>query len=1048
MKRVLALPYSVAGAKSVGGPTDVAFHQHGPDKHGFKEPTKGNHHSTPLSAGWLNDTQEELCAIPESLGFTLGNSMRQALGAFRLAGLDTTLLSHRALAPAGGFSGTLHAIAASANGVLVAVGANAEIQRSTDGGATWTKRTPAAGFSGTFRGIAWNGLFLAVGDNGEIQTSPDGTTWTQRRNGEAHHYHAVCTYNATFVVVGANGTHVYTDSTGTELYIPHGQFYSGTYQAVAAINGVMVVAVGSSGEIQTSSDLVNWTRRTAAGGYVGTFNGIAADAHAYGTRAAFTAVGTSGEIQTSINGASWTKQPAPSGFSGTLHAAIARPRTSVREEPCIVAVGASGAMLASAEGTEWQNLTRTARFGIDLRALTYRTDALYLAGASGALRFSQVSLTSAGAPAPGEVEPPPPPPPPTDPSLLLLLAGVTLPANFPTPAGMLSGPWQFTWRPDWSSVDTTRPQYSALFVFAEQGTGDTLVANSLELRSQDGVVYLEAANLASQALFSTPFSFAAGQTLTFTVNPVTGRITIAGATTGNGSFSGSNFPWWAGSTQVRVGGYTGTSPFVGNSGGTFGNVVAIEEEEEPPGPTQPGMLQPGVMYWGTCGHRDQGGPYASRSIDQQVSDLKNIFGTAPNTILYRAFGDNQSLSALASDFPAFKSRGIIPVVTVITYPPWSSFANEQAAYTYGYNAVRGVCQAVPDIDVYEIGNEWDLQSPIINQHQSSGFNGTLDSHWRVLASYPLMRGAHAGACAAIRDHGKQHAQIIGSATSGWQRIGLVKALADDLVNYNGRNLIWDFTCCHWYNGTSTGGNRFGLPDNFDGGLNIYTLGCPNNPAARKPYLVTEFGSDTGGNASSNAEAATKITQLMDNFRAHKNGTGNSLGCAGGMQFELYSTGTFPGYLLYNPSNGAITPQGTAMRNWIIANPSAASGGGSTPSGTWVAVDDEASSITYTGAWYVHSSSFHESLADFAEASFTFVGNGVRYFARTASYLTGSIEIYIDNVLQTTVSNTQPGETNDVMLYENTALSAGSHTIRVRKASGNEISVGKFEFRTP
>jgi hypothetical protein len=131
----------------------------------------------------------------------------------------------------------------------------------------------------------------------------------------------------------------------------------------------------------------------------------------------------------------------------------------------------------------------------------------------------------------------------------------------------------------------------------------------------------------------------------------------------------------------------------------FSTLLAMLVVAPREGACAPGPLRPGVMYWGSTGHRDQGGPFSAISIAQQASDLKNIFGTTPDTILYRAFGDQQSNAAMASDVRAFQAQGIIPVVLVITYPPWSNFANEAASYSWAYDTVRAAVQAAPSVGV-------------------------------------------------------------------------------------------------------------------------------------------------------------------------------------------------------------------------------------------------------------------------------------------------------------------------------------------------------------
>lgn len=327
-----------------------------------------------------------------------------------------------------------------------------------------------------------------------------------------------------------------------------------------------------------------------------------------------------------------------------------------------------------------------------------------------------------------------------------------------------------------------------------------------------------------------------------------------------------------------------------------------------------GILQPGVRYWGACGHLDQGGPYQAISYATQASYLKNIFGSTPNTVLYRAFGDGRAHNQIGNDVTAFQAENIIPVVMVCTYPDWGSFANETAAYNYAYNEVSDVLTYATTAQVFEIGNEWNLQVA-----QPGGVDGEDPSDWTGLSFYPLFLGATAGAIQAIRDNAVADAQIIGGATSGWVKIGFVPALADDLASDYG--LAWDFTCLHWYHGEQANLD-FGLPTSISGtGSNAWQKLRPST-ATPKPVLVTEFGASTQG--SSDATSATRTTDLMDAFYTQGvSGSGTQLGCVGGMAFELFSTAAFPDYKLYSYTSGSsatIAAQGTAVKNWIAAHP--------------------------------------------------------------------------------------------------------------------------------
>jgi hypothetical protein len=322
------------------------------------------------------------------------------------------------------------------------------------------------------------------------------------------------------------------------------------------------------------------------------------------------------------------------------------------------------------------------------------------------------------------------------------------------------------------------------------------------------------------------------------------------------------------------------------------------------------------MYWGAAGHRDQGGPYVNIPLSRQIADLKNIFGTAPNTVVYRALGDGME-TGYGNDVLQLQSAGIIPIVMVATYPPWKRLANEATAFSWAYASVSRSVRSAPTNQVWEIGNEWILQA--IWEQRSGNESDLSIVGWKSAPAYRLYRGVMAGAVAAVRDEGLPSSQILGSVLAGWTFQNLARALAEDLTNYRGRDLTWDFTVEHWYNDAKPEGNNMGPPDDFNGGASMYEL----QKATGKPLFFTEFGSSNGDNESRNATAGSYITGLMTNFSAHQPATASESGVLGGTIYMLYQMpGVQTDYFLYNYSGGStatLSAQGEAVKRWIASH---------------------------------------------------------------------------------------------------------------------------------
>jgi hypothetical protein len=152
------------------------------------------------------------------------------------------------------------------------------------------------------------------------------------------------------VAAGASGVLEYSNNYGvafTSASAAGG--YSGTFNGLAYSDADgLFVAVGTSGEIQTSPDGITWTHRTAGSAYAGTFHSVT-----YAPSIdLFVAVGASGEIQSSPDGVTWTHRTPAASFSGTFNSVVWSPALSM-----FCAVGANGEIQTSTNGTAWTHRT-------------------------------------------------------------------------------------------------------------------------------------------------------------------------------------------------------------------------------------------------------------------------------------------------------------------------------------------------------------------------------------------------------------------------------------------------------------------------------------------------------------------------------------------------------------------------------------------------------------------------------------------------------------------------------------------------------------------
>lgn len=225
------------------------------------------------------------------------------------------------------------------NGVYVAVGVSGLIAIS-EKGESWLTLTPAI-TSNNLIGITYaNGSFVTVGQNGEAMVSQDGQNWQQTGPGGANNnLQDVIFGNDKFVTTGAL---VAAPKTFTS---PDGYVWTEATNAVAnplfdvSYCGEYFIAVGNSGDYQTSVDGTNWS----AGSQGGNWKGVACSSN--------TIVGVAGGIiQYTVNGGgNWTTDSITASILNDV----------IYADNQFVAVGYNGEIWRSTSGAPgtWQNVS-------------------------------------------------------------------------------------------------------------------------------------------------------------------------------------------------------------------------------------------------------------------------------------------------------------------------------------------------------------------------------------------------------------------------------------------------------------------------------------------------------------------------------------------------------------------------------------------------------------------------------------------------------------------------------------------------------------------
>lgn len=291
-------------------------------------------------SGWLNLREVTISGTEYSIADPVISDLgSDAVKRFMMA--KYTAPSFQIPWTAGNFgTGESYNAVAYGDGKFIAVGDSGDVAVSTDG-FTWTSSTIA---NRNLSAIAYgNNMFVCCGE-GYAYTSSDGTTWSSEIYLGTSNVTGICYSGDKWVCVTDTQTTYYSSDASTWTTGSVGT--SDTLHGVSYGNGYYIATGGGAGGTIYTSTTGTGTRwaRYVPSSYQGTNNMMSS---AYGN-GVWVCVAETSHVYTSSNATNWTGRPI-TGHSENLY-------FIVFQDGFFYAVGGSGVLLCSTDGTSWTYL--------------------------------------------------------------------------------------------------------------------------------------------------------------------------------------------------------------------------------------------------------------------------------------------------------------------------------------------------------------------------------------------------------------------------------------------------------------------------------------------------------------------------------------------------------------------------------------------------------------------------------------------------------------------------------------------------------------------
>ena len=305
------------------------------------------------------------------------------------------------------------------------------------------------------------------------------------------------------------------------------------------------------------------------------------------------------------------------------------------------------------------------------------------------------------------------------------------------------------------------------------------------------------------------------------------------------------------------------------------------------------------IFYGINGHVNQGGPYATASMTQQLSYLSTLGVRFYRNDVWDAAGA-ANLATLAK-LAAPKGIRILPCMT----PDMSTLSGESDAYALGYSLGTTVARALKGLVThYECGNELETFMVSNDGNSPADYNGT-----QFAIARGLIRGMFDGVKAIDAS-----AHLL-PAPAGWLHWGFYDMLWNGTApdGSSGYPLVrWDVTPWHWY-------SDMGDITNASGGSGTYNVLQMLQQRYGKPIWLTEYGVRPSYGTDIQIASCLTGNQMLGQFAS----IATQYGVQSVMLYELFDDQAYGGdgnYGVVQSDAVTLKPEFSALKTFIAAHP--------------------------------------------------------------------------------------------------------------------------------